>query len=55
MYFVVERLIYFSVTDYALMYDLLIELFGERAVFLFDVIQVITVGRVRRDIGRYEF
>ena len=34
-----ERFIDFSVKDFALLYDLLIELFGERDVFLFDEIQ----------------
>lgn len=34
-----ERFIDFTVKDFALLYDLLIELFGERDVFLFDEIQ----------------
>ena len=34
-----ERFIDFSVKDFALLYDLLIELFGERDIFLFDEIQ----------------
>ncbi|MBI2548461.1 ATP-binding protein [Candidatus Woesearchaeota archaeon] len=34
-----ERFLSFSVHDFALMYELLLELFGERSVFIFDEIQ----------------
>ncbi|WP_080735163.1 AAA family ATPase [Coxiella burnetii] len=36
-----ERLLDFTVSDFNLLYEIFIELFGERKVFFFDEIQVV--------------
>ncbi|OYK86819.1 AAA family ATPase [Coxiella burnetii] len=36
-----ERLLAFTVSDFNLLYEIFIELFGERKVFFFDEIQVV--------------